>query len=428
MPSLQSEARRPFPLLRRFIVIGGPIFLLFLIALGVGSLLAMRATVEEIYLQFAEQRANGLAAEVSHAHPVEWGELLAGREAAAGSYGPLAEAFAKEAREFHLERLKVYDTIGRTLFSMIPAEIGKVESGDALRQVLSSLQPGLDRTRDPGGAEFYELYVPYLEDGRLVAVFELYEPIGYLDSLLLEATFPAAAVPILLLGLLAAVLFRLAQWAQRDIDWRTRQIEELTMRVERLVSRRAVKAMQDTELGSLPEPHLVECTLLFCDIRGFTAFAERSSPREVIATLNAIVAQQVQALEVEGADVDKFIGDAVFARFEGPGRAASAIRAAGEIQRRMRASGAPLQSGIGIASGSVVAGVIGASDRYDYTVLGDAVNLAARLCAAAGAGEVVVDSATADLVPSIHGARELLPIKGRSAAVQVIRMAPAAVA
>lgn len=167
---------------------------------------------------------------------------------------------------------------------------------------------------------------------------------------------------------------------------------------------------------------MLDCTLFFSDVRGFTVFSEHNAPGELIKTLNQIIALQVDCLEEAGADVDKFIGDAVFARFEGPERAAASIRAALNIQRGISEGDFPLSIGIGIASGTVVAGVIGAADRYDYTVLGDAVNVASRLCASARAGELVLDWTTAELANFNSGVRETISVKGRDATIDVVRV------
>ena len=423
MPNEPDDAARPYPLLRRFFRVGGPVFALFLLALAAGSVAAMRGAVEDVYLQIAERRASDLVAEVRDALPAAWAHLIDREHLAPADFDALADAFAKEVREARLDRLKVYDVEGRTLFSMIPAEIGKIENGQALQRVLGSQEPGLDTVIDRGGAAFYELYVPLLENGRLAAVVELYEPIDYLDGLILGAVAPAAIVPMVLLLLLILVLFQLARRAQRDIDWRTVRIADLTGRVERLVSRRAVQAMHSAEAGAPLEPRAFDCTLFFSDVRGFTLFYETVAPRDVIEQLNRVIALQVGILEEAGADVDKFIGDAVFARFEGPDRAAASIGAALAIQGRLTDRSIPLAIGIGIASGPVVAGVIGATGRYDYTVLGDPVNVASRLCSAAGPGEVVVDAATAAAAACAVGDRETIPVKGRAAAVDVVRIA-----
>ena len=131
--------------------------------------------------------------------------------------------------------------------------------------------------------------------------------------------------------------------------------------------------------------------ILFSDLRGFTRYAETLPPEQLVAELNDYLDAMVRCIRAEGGVVDKFVGDsimAVFGAFESPETAAArAIRAAHAMQRALvrhnrerAARGLPsLHHGIGVHVGSVVAGNIGNADRLQYTVIGDAVNLASRL-------------------------------------------------
>ncbi|MEO8603898.1 MAG: adenylate/guanylate cyclase domain-containing protein [bacterium] len=137
-------------------------------------------------------------------------------------------------------------------------------------------------------------------------------------------------------------------------------------------------------------------TTLFCDLRGFTTLSERLSPTEVVALLNQFFAAMAGWARAEGGFVDKFMGDAMLVVFglfgvqEAAAReqaAAAALRCALGLPARLAALNAaravngepPLGFSVGVASGEVVAGTIGAEDRLEYTVIGDAVNVAARL-------------------------------------------------
>jgi adenylate cyclase len=137
-------------------------------------------------------------------------------------------------------------------------------------------------------------------------------------------------------------------------------------------------------------------TVLFCDLRGFTALGERLPPAEVVTILNDYFSAAAVGVRVEGGFIDKFIGDAllaVFGLFDTPGHpsrcqaAAAALRCATALPTRLAALNAaraandlpPLALSIGMASGEVIAGTIGAADRFEYTVIGDTVNIAARL-------------------------------------------------
>lgn len=152
---------------------------------------------------------------------------------------------------------------------------------------------------------------------------------------------------------------------------------------------------------------LRQVTIMFCDIRGYTALSDGRDPREVIALLNAHMGALTRIVYQHGGVINQFAGDAIMALFGAPSShgkdTENATRCALEMmaeRTRLNAtSQQPLRIGIGIATGTVVAGCIGAENRADYTVVGAQVNLAARLCSSAAAGEVVVDSATRQELP-----------------------------
>ena len=138
-------------------------------------------------------------------------------------------------------------------------------------------------------------------------------------------------------------------------------------------------------------------TLLFSDIRGFTAFSERYPAETVVEALNAALDAQSRIVVEEGGDVDKFVGDQVVAVFSGDDAEARACAAAIRIHEGVRSvrCAEPLSVGIGIATGDVIHGMIGSQTRADFTVVGDAVNTAARLCSAAKGGMTLVHSSAA---------------------------------
>jgi adenylate cyclase len=135
----------------------------------------------------------------------------------------------------------------------------------------------------------------------------------------------------------------------------------------------------------------LEVVVLFSDLRGFTSFSEARQPEEVVRRLNAYFDAMVGCITSRGGVVDKFIGDAIMAVFGGLVPLPSPARAALEAARDMRlklaalnatalaAGEAPLENGIGLHLGPVVQGPIGSAERKEFTVIGDAVNTAARL-------------------------------------------------
>jgi class 3 adenylate cyclase len=140
-------------------------------------------------------------------------------------------------------------------------------------------------------------------------------------------------------------------------------------------------------------------TIFFSDIRNFSTYAELSEPEQIIKLINIYFNVQTQIIEANGGVVDKFMGDQIMALFQGPKSVENAVRAAVEIQRAVRelnkqrdaAGELPLWVGIGINHGLAVMGKMGSKNRMDYTVIGDVVNIANRLCSLARAGQIVVE-------------------------------------
>ncbi|KFE68636.1 response regulator [Hyalangium minutum] len=185
-------------------------------------------------------------------------------------------------------------------------------------------------------------------------------------------------------------------------------------------------------------------TVLFADIRNFTGLAESLPPEQVVGVLNQVLGRLSDAVLTCGGTLDKFLGDGLMAVWGAPvHRSDDALRALQASKMMMVAmqelraeaeaewiadarSGQPLvlELGIGINSGEVVAGNIGGAMRTEYTCIGDAVNVASRLCALAGAGEILVGERTRFLVQGREMAFEDLPpvrLKGKQQPVPLYR-------
>ena len=171
------------------------------------------------------------------------------------------------------------------------------------------------------------------------------------------------------------------------------------LHLTKFVSDEAVSAVKQADLGGLNlGGKRREVTIMETDIRGFTSISEKLEPEEVVNLLNKYLDIQTEVIQNHGGDIDKFIGDAVLAVFEGDEMGDNAVDCAIDIQLEInklnQKLGGNTMFGIGINSGPVVMGPIGSKDRMDYTVIGDNVNLAARLCDAAGAGEIIISENT----------------------------------
>jgi adenylate cyclase len=158
----------------------------------------------------------------------------------------------------------------------------------------------------------------------------------------------------------------------------------------------------------LAREELKVMTVLFMDLRQFTGYASRTEPREVVRSLNQVFELVAAGVKAEHGILSKFLGDGAMALFGAPvpqpDHAAAAARAAIRIRdsvdgltAKRREDGLhPLALGLGINTGEVVAGVVGAHDRMEYTVIGHAVNMASRLEEAAGPGEILLGPDTAE--------------------------------
>jgi class 3 adenylate cyclase len=210
--------------------------------------------------------------------------------------------------------------------------------------------------------------------------------------------------------------------------------------LDKVVSREVAEEMLRGEIQLGGETR--EVTTLFADIVSFTALTDGMEPPRVIALVNECLGRLGTVVEAHGGLVDKYTGDGLMAVFGAPvarpDSAAHAVRAAVEMQAAMRELNRerplrgepPVHVAVGVHTGPVVAGNMGSPERLNYTVLGDSVNLAARLCAEAGADEVLVSEATRarmgdDLPHSLLGERA---IRGFSRPVRVYSVAPATAA
>jgi len=164
---------------------------------------------------------------------------------------------------------------------------------------------------------------------------------------------------------------------------------------------------------------LRDVTIIFCDIRGYTALSAGRDPREVIELLNTHMSALTRVVYRHHGVINQFAGDAIMILFgapmDNPTHAADAVLCAQEMlaerERLNELTHEPLGIGFGIATGKVVAGCLGAENRADYTAVGDRVNLAARLCSVAAAGEIVIDDQTRAALPESTPSTPTEPLK-----------------
>jgi adenylate cyclase len=198
------------------------------------------------------------------------------------------------------------------------------------------------------------------------------------------------------------------------------------------LAERIADSAEATKLGGEKRPVAV----LFSDIRGFTPLSESMKPDEIATLLTEYFTEMVECVFRHGGMLDKFIGDAVMAQWGAPlgnpDDADRALKAAVDmmaalstLNARWREEGRPtLQIGIGLNYGEAFAGNIGSERRLEFTVIGDTVNTASRLCSAADAGEILLSES---VKRALHSApplekRPAMALKGKKGSIHVYRM------
>ncbi len=198
------------------------------------------------------------------------------------------------------------------------------------------------------------------------------------------------------------------------------------------VAAEIAQSQQAVKLGGDKRP----VTVLFSDIRGFTSMSEAMSPEDIAGLLSDYFTEMVDVIFQHGGTLDKFIGDAIMALWGAPipheDDSDKAVQAAIGMQRALAALNAKWASegrpqigvGIGINYGEAFAGNIGSHLRLEYTVIGDVVNVASRLCSNASGGEILISDPlyqTTREKPAVE-AMEPLSVKNRAQPVKVWRV------
>jgi adenylate cyclase len=210
---------------------------------------------------------------------------------------------------------------------------------------------------------------------------------------------------------------------------------------DRLMRLRQMFAITGPDLSAwprVPMPVLCSASILFTDLRGFTRLTERFAhdPAGLMEVLNAHLKKVLRSISICGGIVEKFVGDGVMATFgangdeaDHVGRAmAAAIGLIGSNEALNRRSAADwgfrLDVGVGIASGPVVVGAVGSADRSELGVLGDAVNVAARLVTQAGPGEVLMTGTVYRAMENMLQSEltSQSAVRGRSGRLEIYRM------
>jgi class 3 adenylate cyclase len=345
-------------------------------------------------------------------------------------------------KEPALQTVRVYDKRGDERFLNPPARTLK-----NLKNIVDSLKT-LEYVGEVNGEEAFVRVVPLLNEDRchschgsahkVRGVVELSTPMNEINDQLRANKVRSAGIgaltmvlvwlvirffmksvvvkPVVWIGEVAARVGQGDFSAQADV----RSLDEIgnlakrinqmvhelreKFHLQKFVSRQTVDAVRRSTIEGVKlggERKLA--TVFFSDIRGFTSISEKVEPERVVSMLNTCLAHQAAIVGQFNGDIDKYVGDEVVAVFEGPDMVADAVRAALMIQRTIRELFPAddkdiIAVGVGINTGEMIMGAMGSEERMDYTVIGDNVNLGARLCNAAKSGQILLSQVSAEYI------------------------------
>lgn len=267
--------------------------------------------------------------------------------------------------------------------------------------------------------------VPLLYRDRILGVI-------HLDSQLAAGAFTAKDLS-LLTGFANQAAIAIEH--SRLVD-RTKQEALAREQLARLLPQDVVDDVMQGKLEIKRGGTVRDVTVLFADIRGFTALSERYPAQDIVPMLNEYFEIMVEIIFRHAGTLDKFIGDEIMAVWGAPialsDHTFRAVAAAVEMQealdtynkRRSDHGLEPIHVGIGVNTGEVVAGYMGSSKAMDYTVVGDVVNTGSRLCSAASAAEIIVSHAVVSRVGDAveYEALSARALKGKREPVPLFRV------
>lgn len=338
------------------------------------------------------------------------------RQTAVGDEHPLdlphiVPTTVREGRRFHVPDL---------------ADTELYRAGDRFRKMLV----------DADGWRTY-LTVPLMRDGEGIGCIILsrreVKPFEESEIALVEAFAEQAVIAIENVRQFKALTALNAELEDRVAE-QVAEIERIG-RLRRFLSPQVADAVVSSGEETLLSSHRALICVLFCDMRGFTAFCETAEPEETIEVLQTYHDEMGQLLRHHGVGVDHRSGDGIMAVFNDPlpceDPAGDAVQLAVAMRARMRELcagwrklGHRLGFGVGISLGYATVGIVGAVDRQQYTASGSAVNLGARLCDHAADGEILLSRRTATAIEDQFDVRAIgeISFKGIRGPVDVFRL------
>ncbi|MGF1511338.1 MAG: adenylate/guanylate cyclase domain-containing protein [Myxococcota bacterium] len=368
----------------------------------------------------------------------------------------LRQDYEKLRLTHELSRIGLTPDLGKLLsktldvvFSMVPADNGVIMLVD---EDTNTLAPHTVRRRDQEQTAHEEIVLSSailnqaLEERASVLLSDaVIDPrFSGSQSIIAQGIRAAMCVPLVAHEKVLGVMHldtreKVGAFTEKDLQLLKAIANQTAIAIEnaRLVRQIEEEAKARGQLSRFLPPHVVEAmvqgkgrpiqkggreleaSVVFCDIRGFTAMSEESSPQEVVELLNDYFERLVEVVFKRRGVLDKFIGDALMASwgtiessesedpiFDSVAAGIDFRDTIDEMNEERRELGvAPVQMGVGINSGRLVAGYMGSKRRLEFTVIGDTVNTASRICGIAEGGQVLISEATYRLVADRIDAR-----------------------
>jgi adenylate cyclase len=361
---------------------------------------------------------------------------------------------------------EIYKKASEMLFSVTPADhcliLLKDRVSGELKPASVEISDGLQARAGAHGRENIvisrTITSRVLKEGIALLVYDAQKDFGS-DSIMMQAIQSVMCAPLLgKEGLLGAIYVdrrdMLSRFEEEDLDLLSAIASQTAIAIENTVARDQLQreaAVRD-RLGRFLPAGVVdrvlageiklggvsqEVTTLFADIRGFTPMSERTTPENVVEILNEHFTIMTDAIVRFGGTLDKYIGDSVMALFGAPTNnpeqdPSNAVQAAIHMQQgmvlvneKLTRRGLPnITIGIGINTGSAIVGEIGSEKQMNYTAVGDAVNLAARLESNAKPGQILLSAATARRIDSRFNVKPLprIKVKGKTEPIEIFEV------
>ncbi|GAK49525.1 adenylate/guanylate cyclase with GAF sensor(S) [Candidatus Moduliflexus flocculans] len=326
------------------------------------------------------------------------------------------------------------------MLNAVLAELRKVIKAEAGFIMLYNQAERLLELRATTNNDLFPI-APHYEELNRIATRSLQQAKMVCENRTDTALHSVMCLPLILEHRIIGVLGVINRYGQNGFDAEDRRLlsaiasqmdtaifESLEQRHLREILGRSLDPHIMERLLSSQDQDIVNCdrsivTVLYADVRGSTALAERIAPDLLLGFINDYLGRMTDVIFAHEGTLDKFVGDEVMALFNAPfsqkDHALRAIRAALDMQKihqtvmeNWEPQGVPKSPiGIGIATGELIVGEVGCRKRTDYTVIGRAANLGARLCSVAQGGEIIICQQTYDLVKEFVEAKPIVGVK-----------------